>query len=265
MKKLFAIALGVLIIGAAQAPIRAQDQKEQTKVDVRIKADALKLRKEIVHLKYLYAGQVERLIRPYMSQMGNIAADNRGDRLMVVSDFPEFVDKILAVIKEIDVKPADIVITAQLVMGSSAPSAPGEKSDEALQNDPVIRELKGFLPYKSFLPVDSNLIRTIDGERAQMTLGKRAEFALDLRPSYSTDGQTEYIKLDLRLVLLAVLFSDDGKTPQLIPAGTKDNQSQTLISTALSLKSGEKTVTGVSKLDGGDKGLILILSAKAVK
>jgi hypothetical protein len=250
MKKLFAIALGILIIGAALAPLQAQDAKTP------------KLRNEIVHLKYLYAGQVERLIRPYMSREGNVAADARGDKLMVISDFPEFVDKILAVIKEIDVKPADIVITAQLVVGSSTP---GEKSDDALQNDPVIKELKGFLPYKSFAAVDANLIRTINGERAQMTLGKRAEFMLDIRPSYSTDGQAEYIQLDLRLALLKTLFGDDERTPQLIPAGTKDNQSQILISTALSLKSGEKTVTGVSKLDGGDKGLILILSAKAVK
>ncbi|MBN2206235.1 MAG: hypothetical protein JW742_02420, partial [Candidatus Aminicenantes bacterium] len=171
-------------------------------------------------------------------------------------------DKLLAVIKEIDVKPADIVITAQLVVGSSAPS---DKSDEALQNDPLIKELKGFLPYKSFGQLDANLIRTINGERAQMTLGRRAEFMLDVRPSYSTDGKAEHIQLDLRLTLLTVMFGDDGKTAQLIPTGTKDHNSQTLISTTLSLKSGEKTVTGVSKLDGGDKGLILILSAKAVK
>ncbi len=33
----------------------------------------------------------------------------------------------------------------------------------------------------------------------------------------------------------------------------------------MTIKSGEKTVVGVSKLDGGDKGLILILSAKVIK
>jgi hypothetical protein len=38
----------------------------------------------------------------------------------------------------------------------------------------------------------------------------------------------------------------------------------TLIETQLTMKSGEKTVVGVSKLNGGDKGLILILSGKVI-
>jgi hypothetical protein len=194
-----------------------------------------------------------------MSQEGNSRADTQRSNLLVVSDYPEFIDKILAVIKEIDVKPADIMFTAQLVVGSSAPS---DKSDESLQNDPVIKELKGFLPYKSFNQLDANLIRTIDGERAQMTLGKRAEFMLELRPNYTKSGETEYIQIDLQLLLLKILVGEDHQ-PQLIPPG--EGKAQSLIRTTLSIKSGEKTVVGVSKLDGGDKGLILILSAKVIK
>jgi hypothetical protein len=38
-----------------------------------------------------------------------------------------------------------------------------------------------------------------------------------------------------------------------------------LVETALSIKSGERTVVGVSKLNGGDKALILILSGSVVK
>lgn len=38
-----------------------------------------------------------------------------------------------------------------------------------------------------------------------------------------------------------------------------------LISTTLAIKSGERTVIGVSRLDGGDKALILIISGKIVK
>ena len=34
---------------------------------------------------------------------------------------------------------------------------------------------------------------------------------------------------------------------------------------SLTFKSGEKTVVGVSKMDGGDKGLILIISGKEIK
>jgi hypothetical protein len=37
-----------------------------------------------------------------------------------------------------------------------------------------------------------------------------------------------------------------------------------LIATTLNIKSGDKTVVGVSKLDGGGKGLILIISGEIV-
>jgi len=246
MKRIFAIVLAALILGAALAPLQAQE------------ARATKFKTEMVRLKYLNAGQVMALIRPYQGREGSFGAEDGGAKLLVIRDYPEFMDKILAVIKEIDVKPADIIFTAQLVVGSSTP---GDKSDESLQNDPLIKELKGFLPYRSFNQLDANLIRTIDNERAQMTLGKRAEFELRLRLKYTKDDETEYIQIDLELVLLKILAGEDGN-PQLVPP---QGGSQSMIQTRMTIKSGEKTVVGVSKLDGGDKGLILILSGKVIK
>ncbi len=172
MKRIFVIFVAVLILGAALAPLQAQE------------AGATKFKTEMVRLKYLNAGQIMALIRPYESREASLGAEDGEAKLLVIRDYPEFVDKILAVIKEIDVKPADIMFTAQLVLGSSVP---GDKSDESLQNDPVLKELKGFLPYRSFNQLDANLIRTIDNERAQMTLGKRAEFELRLRLKYTKD------------------------------------------------------------------------------
>jgi hypothetical protein len=40
--------------------------------------------------------------------------------------------------------------------------------------------------------------------------------------------------------------------------------SQTLIESNLTMKSGDKTVVGVSRTAGGEKGLILIISAKLI-
>jgi RNA polymerase sigma-70 factor (ECF subfamily) len=44
-----------------------------------------------------------------------------------------------------------------------------------------------------------------------------------------------------------------------------DRRETNLIRSNLTIKSGEKTVVGVSKMDGGDKGLILIISGKVIK
>jgi hypothetical protein len=244
MKRILVIFFAVLFLGAVLAPLQAQE------------AQVPKLRTEMVRLKYLNADQVEPLIRPYFGRWGHSQADHQGEKLLVISDEPEFVDKVLAVIKDIDVKPADIIITAQLVVGSAL----GEiKEGEAPFDDPVIKELKNLLMYKNFIILDANFIRTIDGERAQITLGKDGEFELDVLPRFRKEGTEETIGLDLRFLHIKQLALAPGQTP---PPPT---QNRVLISTSLSIKSGEKTVVGVSKLDGGDKGLILILSGKVVK
>ncbi len=50
------------------------------------------------------------------------------------------------------------------------------------------------------------------------------------------------------------------------PSSTSaQNEVRDLISTTFTLKSGDKTVVGVSKMDGGDIGLILIISGKVIK
>ena len=51
------------------------------------------------------------------------------------------------------------------------------------------------------------------------------------------------------------VFAPDGKA---VPSSTSIN----LLETSLTLKSGDRTVVGVSKLNGGDNALILIFTAK---
>jgi hypothetical protein len=70
------------------------------------------------------------------------------------------------------------------------------------------------------------------------------------------DAKVPVIKTEVRLRRIEHLGWDAGK-PIIKEA--------TLVESALNIKSGERTVVGVSKLDGGDKGLILIISAKIVE
>ncbi|HOI44502.1 MAG TPA: hypothetical protein PLX50_02680 [Candidatus Aminicenantes bacterium] len=215
------------------------------------------MRKEMVKLKYLKAEDVVRLLQAYQSPHGKLAWSSS---LITISDSPEFVEKMLAVLKEIDVKPVDLVFTVQLILGSESAE---DKPDAALQNDPLITELKKLLRYRTYTLLDTNLARTQDQGWTEIMMGKGAEFNLRLHPRYVREDKAEMIQLEVRMSRIA--------PPPPVETSTGSDRksagqptSMTLIATQLTMKSGDKTVVGVSKLDGGDKGLILIISGKAV-
>jgi hypothetical protein len=86
-------------------------------------------------------------------------------------------------------------------------------------------------------------------------MGPKAEFEFALRPEVTGDAKAPVIRTQLRL---------RQKTVRLVTGKEAAASVSDLISSTLNIKSGERTVVGVSKLDGGDKGLILIISGKVV-
>ena len=226
---------------AQQAQSSGQAQNLETKP----------LRKEIVKLKYVRAQDIQNLLYAYVSREGHIQFNPNMPSILSVSDTPENVDKILAAIREIDVKPADVLYTVQLVLGSETDAA----TDPELKNDPIIKELGKLLRYKGYTLLDSTLVRVINRERASVVLGPKAEFEFALMPDVAGDAKAPTIKTEVRLRQIRHVSSGDvTKTEVTTP-----------IESTLNIKSGERTVVGVSKLDGGDKGLILIISAKIVE
>jgi hypothetical protein len=236
---MLAFALSITGPAFAEDPAgaAAQDQKAETK----------NLRQEIVKLKYVRAQDIQTVLYTYVSRDGHIQFNPNMPTVLAVSDTPENVEKILAAIRELDVKPADILYSVQLVLGSEADA----ETDAELQNDPVIKELRKLLRYKGYTLLDATLVRVISRERASVVLGPKAEFEFALQPDVAGDAKAPVIKTEVRLRKIAWPGSEK-------PVAT------TLIESTLNIKSGDRTVVGVSKLDGGDKGLILIISGKIV-
>lgn len=245
MKKTGILVLALLILMGAFSPAFARQEK----------AKEPELKQQMVRLKYARAQEVQNLLRPYQNPYGHISWDPSNDSLLVISDTPETLAKILAVIKEIDVKPVDLLFTVQLVLGSEAGDS---KTDDVLQGDPLIAELKKLLRYKSFTLLDSNLIRTLNQGRAEINLGRDTEFDLVLHPRFIQEENSRLIQLGVYLKRIDKGVQATAPDKPLMPSVTP------LIETQLTMKSGEKTVVGVSKLNGGDKGLILILSGKVI-
>jgi len=187
---------------------------------------------------------------PYKSRDG-IIQPLHDLEVITLQDYPENMEKMLGVIKELDIKPVDLVFTVQLILGGETDES---GPDDVLANDPVVRELRTLLKYKSYSLLDTSLIRALDLEISEITLGKNAELRLSLRPRFIREEKKDTIQIETRLMRKGEILQ--GQNPQ--------RDWATLIGSNFTIKPGEKTVVGVSKIDGQGKGLILIISGKIV-
>ncbi len=248
-KKLFVGLIAVFCLALAAAAFAEDREDGQAKAEPQ-------MRKEMVKLKYVRGQDACELLNAYTSRGGRISMSQDANRtnILVLSDTPEIVDKMLSLIKEIDVKPAEMQFMVQILMGSEA----GEyKSDETLKNDPVIRELRGVIKYKNFSTLDGTVLRVIEGQMAEAKVGTKGEYSLRLTPKLIRDGAVETIRAEIEFYRPDwAPIAPNQTNPQMI--------NYDLVRTTLMLKPGEKTVVGVSKSDA-DKGLILIISGKVMK
>lgn len=240
-----ALAFSLAIVLPAFAEDPAQEAKGLTKPP---------LKTELVHMKYQRAGQMMTVIRPFLSRDSDIRP-SPDDKILIISDMPENIAKALAVIKELDIKPADLLFTVQLVLGSDEP----EKGVEPMPNDPIIKELRNLLKYQSYSLLDTSLLRALDTKDSEVRLGDKAEFDLWIRPKVIRDEKTSLIQTEIRLQRIVMA----GMPPN-VTSAKPEYVTTNLIGTTLNVKPGDKTVVGVSKLDGSGKGLILIISGKIV-
>lgn len=241
MKKAVVLILAVSVLLTAGLFAAAQETKPP-------------LKHELVKLNYVRPPDIVMLLRPYVSRDGRIDY-SENQKFISVTDTAENVEKILAAIKEIDVKPPDVLFTVQLVLASEDGAA---KTDESLVNDPIIKELRGFLKYKSFSLLDTSLVRGTNRQKSALTMGPAGDYILEMTPDAITVDKAEAVRI---FVHLKQLF----KAPLAkVQGDLTEWQSQTLIDSSLTMKSGDKTVVGVSRTAGGEKGLILIISAKLV-
>jgi len=220
------------------------------------------MRKELIKLKYIKARQVQQLLLGYQSEYGRIRIED-GLNIVTIQDTPEIVEKMLSVVQEIDVKPVDILFTVELIVGSfkeelEEVKVVGKKaSDKGLESDPLMKEMRRVMSFKTLNKIGSALMRVQDGKYSvQIIGGAGLEFRLALSPRYVKEekGDTFQVNIDLRHDRVIIL------------GGVKQTEKNVhLIETALTLRSGDKTIVGVSKLDGGDKALILVISGKIIK
>jgi hypothetical protein len=245
MKKISIILLAFFFLSGMSLGLYCQQQAKPER------------RKEIVQVKYLTASRAVRVLMPYISHgmpFGQIQELPERNAI-IIEDTPEQVEKLLSMLKELDVKPLDLQFTVDLILGSFGTFL-GATEDEVkeLMSDPVIRELNNLLKYQYLNRLDSSIIKVQDNTNSSQRIGgSDISLELGIRPRFIKEEKTDTFLVELDLSQSKGL-TQEGK-----------ERTYTLLHTTLTLKSGERTVVGVSKLDGGDKALILILSGKIIK
>jgi len=238
--------LAVLALTAAAVPLTAQAGAPP--------ASAAEMRKEIVPLKYIDAADMLLMLEPYRGREGSISLsrDSSRNAVLFLRDTAPNMDKMLAFIKQMDVRPAEILFTVQLISGTSAGEA---KADPLLAADPALQDLRKLMGFRSFALIGAGAVRTSERETAQVTLGRSGEYALALKPRLIKDAKEERIQAQIRFG-----YASNGQAPP------------PLFESTVILKPGEKTVVGVSKPHDPsspgtdqDRGLILLLSATLIK
>ena len=75
------------------------------------------LKKEITKVNYIDARSAYSILMPYMSRAGKLQLV-RESNMLIIEDIPEIVEKILSILKEIDIKPLDLQFTVDLILGA---------------------------------------------------------------------------------------------------------------------------------------------------
>lgn len=238
MKKTIVCMAVILLVAGSSLDLIA-GQKETTP----------ELKKKIVKVNYIDGREAHQILNVYCSRFGRIQLQ-RNRNTLIIEDQPDFVDKLLSILKEIDVRPMDLQFTVDLILASSSKFL----TDEKIASDPVLKEIQKMLKYEYFKLLDSTLIKVLDNSRSSQRMGGDGiSLSLHLEPRHIKDGNKDSFQVALSLRQNHGFRKDSG------------DDTYSLIDTTLMLKSGERSIVGVSKLNGGDKALIMILKGTILK
>jgi hypothetical protein len=230
------IILTVLLLAA---PAFAQAPKERTT--------------KLVTLKYADPNAIFGMVKMF----GVEIQMNGAMKTMALSGLPENITAAEAAIKQLDVAPKNIELVVHFLVGSnqatSAGAVPAELRD-------VVAQLKSTFTYKEYSMLDTLTLRTRAGSSADTTgmitpsgssIPRMTQFSI--RNATITDDGV--IRIDRMHAGLRIP----------IPTAQKVDYVNTGIDQDIDVKEGQKVVVGRASLEGPEKALFLILTAKVVE
>jgi hypothetical protein len=236
------IVLGILMAAA----LAAQQKEERTT--------------KLVILKYVDPDRLAGIV----SQFGAQVITNGQMKAMTLSGFPSQIAAAEAALARLDVPAKTVELVVHFVIGSDQPNLAGSAVPADVRD--VITQLKNTFTFKDYRMLDTLTVRTRAGSSADTTgiLGSGSNPRLS---SFSvrnvTIGDDGTIRIDRMHAGLR------------IPTGTRTTETKTGPRTSVEylntgidqdvdVKEGQKVVVGRSSLEGPDKALFLILTARVL-
>jgi len=225
---------------------------------------------KIIEMKYRDPNTLFRVVSSLGSGFrGATISPNADFKTLTVRDFPENIAVIEEAVKRLDTPEAvrpDIELHVHVLIASNSSMASNERPAEL--ND-VIKQLQGALAYKNYALMTSSIQRAKEGRQGVESSGVAESklFNVETPPgnpifySYSLDPVTIEVGTagDARVQIPKFTFNmriplNLGNTVQYENVGFR---------TPVSVREGEKVVVGTTTM--GDKGLIVVLSARVIK
>ena len=235
------LGLAVASLVAAQTPAAAETSKPEPR------------EKRVFQVKYADV----RSLRNVLNVFGYGITADTDLHVLAVSAPADVMNAIQDAIQRLDVPtaaPKDIELTVYLVVASEQAAA-GDGLPADLQ--PVVHQLKGVFSFKSFRMLDTVVLRTQPGNKAN-AVGVISNGSTDtpyhfsVRPSAAAEGpQGRLIRLD------------DLSLGLRVP--TRSGREDAGINTEITVREGQKVVVGKSNLGGPDQALILVVTAKVAE
>ena len=221
----------------------------------------VQMRKQVVKVNYIDAAEAWNILNAYKSPRGRIQL-SRNSNTLIIEDTPDFVDKLLSILEELDVKPLDLMFTVDVILGSME-----EEGGQPIPgSDRLLKELKSLLKYNNFARLDTSLIKVQDnGRTSQRMGGEGIGLMLELYPRHIKDGSKDGFQVELSLRQTTRRHERKDGQGNVEYIGSPLEKSLSLLQTSLMLVDGERSVVGVSKLNGGDTALILVIEGKVMK
>ncbi|HJZ98149.1 MAG TPA: hypothetical protein VKE70_16680 [Candidatus Solibacter sp.] len=237
-----------LVLAALLAiPLLAQQKDERTT--------------KLVQLKYLEPQSVNALI----AQFGVSTQWNSQLRVMSLFGTPAQIAAAESALKQLDIAPKTIELVVYFVVGSDQPNLTGAPIPADIRD--VINQLKGTFTFKDYRMLDTLTLRTRSGSAAETTgiLGtgvnpRLSSFSIR-NASVTDDGTVRIDRLHAGLRLPMGTRTTETKSGQ----HTGVEYMNTGIDQDVDVKEGQKVVVGRSSLEGPEKALFLILTAKVTQ
>jgi hypothetical protein len=217
---------------------------------------------KLVHLKYVDPASISGMV----NQFGVQVNANSPMQAMTLFGYPAQIAAAEAAIKQLDVAPKTIELIVHFVVGSDQPNLTGAAVPADIRD--VITQLKSTFTFKDYKMLDVLTLRTRAGSAAETTgiLSSAANPRLSMfsirNATVGEDGTT--IRIDR---MHAGLRFPIGQRTTDTKSGTRTatEYMNTGIDQDVDVKEGQKVVVGRASLEGPEKALFLILTARVVQ